>query len=177
MSFILSPMVGAIKDVVSLSTPIVVAVAGWIINRSVQRRNRIAERSSALATQWANDFASLTKDINDIATSVLFAYWKYKYLEIANLQVKLQAHIQKMNADLPEWAISLKQRGYEMERFLGFSPKHGAALQKSFEALETIVGAFLRNQGGNLDEFRAAQLDFNRSARSAHEELLQSGEE
>ena len=178
MSFLCSPLWSFIKDLVSLSIPILVVIFGWLINRSIQRRNRIEERSSALATQWANDFALLGKNINDIATSVLFAYIKTQYLEqydalYPEREIQLQGQYEKMKVDNIEWKISLAQRGYEMERFIGLMPNYGSALHKSFEILKNTVEAWQKNNGGNIDKFRAAQLDFNRLTRSAHEELLQ----
>jgi len=176
MIVLFSPLASDIKDVVSLTTPIVIAVAGYFINRSVQQGNAIEQRRSTLANQWAGDFALLVKRINDAATDFLFVYWKGKYLEASGLQALFNDHIDKATTNLIELRVSLSRSEYELDRFLAFLPRNGEALKSAYSVLEVVAGTWLKDKGGKVEEFRAAQLKFNRLARSAHAELLESDE-
>jgi len=176
MIVLFSTLASDIKDVVSLTTPIVIAVAGYFINRSVQQGNAIEQRRSTLANQWAGDFALLVKRINDSATDFLFLHHKLKLLEEIGRQDWLEDYLPKADPERLELGVSLSRSEYVMARFLAFLPNNGDGLKRACRELMEIADSWLKNRGGKVEEFRAAQLNFNRLARSAHAELLESDE-
>lgn len=161
---------GIVRDIASAVTPIVVAVVGWLINKSIQKQNRVAERDSHLVRQWADEFSLLAKDVNDTATNILFGYWRLKYLE--SMGWKTDDYVKQLSEDVLATALKMERMGWDLDRFTPFAPKSGPEVKKAWEQLNVFMREWFKNKGGNTDRYKELQINFNQSARKMHQELL-----
>ena len=164
-------IVGHIKDLASIITPLAVMVFGIYINNTIQVQNRIAERRSAFTKQWADEFSKLTGEIYDNTLRMLLLYFTASNQEHLVSGDK-EAFIQNANAEIPRIALLLEEQKLRLEKYIDLAPVTGDALSQEFDQLHDVVRRWMSSKGGNAETLRKRQTSFNQSARNTHREIL-----
>lgn len=158
-----------LKLVASIATPLTIAIIGILLNRTIQKQNAITQRQSSWLTKWADDFLKTASEFNESATSFIMHYYSIHVKATNNFseeEMKLSS-----NEILP-LELALERVRWEISKFAGFAPLNGKRLEEASEALLQETLSWMRNRGGNVQEFRQKQLTFNTNARNVHAELF-----
>jgi hypothetical protein len=165
-----------LKLAVSIATPLVIAFFGFIINKSIQRQNAIAQRQSLWFTKWADDFLKTASGFNDSATNLMLLYvvggWEAMgYSTEGKDPGKLKLPPDKYRP----FSIELNRGWLELTKFVAFAEINGTGLEKAATDLLSETASWCNNGGGNPEgvrAFRQKQLAFNINVKKVHAELL-----
>ena len=72
------PIAEYLKIGASIATPLIVAIAGYILNRSIQMRSAFESRKLSLQAHWAEDFAITAKHFNEGITNYIMLFFSYR---------------------------------------------------------------------------------------------------
>jgi hypothetical protein len=159
------------KLVVSVLTPVTIAVFGVLINRTIQRQNAIAQRQSSWHDKWADDFLKTVTAFNDSATSFILLYYS-SVLKVTNDFPGAVDEQKLLRNEILPLAIALNRGRLEISKFASFAPISGKGLDEAAESLYAEANNWMKNHGGDVQAFLGKQLAFNTKARKVHAELL-----
>ncbi|MDJ0450577.1 hypothetical protein [Methylocystis sp. JR02] len=160
------------KDIASIATPFIIAAFGFIINSTIQKQNKLAERSSALAKQWADEFAKSSSDIDEKATSVVATYFKLKNKD-SFVTGDIDEELKKFDQYIRDTAYFLAIERLRLEKFVPLAPRNGDDLLAAFDELHKEILTWFSNKGGDVEKLRAKQAKFNSLSRRLHREILE----
>lgn len=148
------------------------AAFGLIINSTIQRQNKLAERGSAFVKQWADQFAELSIEIDEKATSILANYFKIKHKD-SFIAENADEEIRRFEQFIRDTAFFLAIEKLKLEKFAAIAPRNGGAVLAAFDELHKEALQWFANKGGDVDAFREKQARFNELSRRIHREILE----
>ncbi len=158
-----------LKLAASIATPLAIAIVGWFLNRTIQNQNAVAQRQSSWHTKWADDFLKTASEFNESATSFIMLYYSLRVKADNNFP---EEELKLSSSEILPLELALERVRWEISKFAGFAPLNGKRLEEASEALLQEALSWMKNRGGNVQEFRQKQLTFNTNARNVHAELL-----
>jgi hypothetical protein len=160
-----------LKLMASILTPLVIAAAGFFINKSIQRQNDIAQSQLSWRTKWADDFFKTATDFNDSATRFILLYYSSE-LKVKNDFPGAVDEQKSLHNEILPLAIALNRGCLEIAKFASFAPINGKSLEDAADSLYSEANSWMQNKGGKVQAFRQRQLTFNTTVRNVHAELL-----
>lgn len=160
-----------LKLVVSVLTPITIAVFGILINRTIQRQNAIAQRQSSWLTKWADDFLKAASGFNESAKKFMWYYVAIEWKKVET--VRGFAEGRKPSEEESFLLLLELNKGWvEISMFIGLAPTNGNGFKKAASDLLTEAKSWHDNRKSDISKFLEKQLRFNENARKVHAELL-----
>ena len=154
-----------IKIIISLSTPILVAIIGCEISKKIENYRLNALKEKEWQVKWAELFFKHATDFNDnisIVISLLF-----------HLQNKIEnSEIDEDLSKIQVCQIKLSEIDWNIRNYAQFSEQHGKKVTEIQEKLLEDIKKFLSCEKKNLEEFRKEQFEYNTAVRLAHNEIL-----
>lgn len=164
-------LIEILKLLASIATPLTIALVGLLINRAIQRQNAIAQRQSSWLTKWADEFLGTAAKFDDSATGFLMIYW-LSHAKSINEMPEAAEEQKTIHLDCIQQWSNLQRALWELTKYTSFAPHSGRALKVAAEAVDTELGNWMRNKGGDVQTFREKQIAFNAQVREVHAELL-----
>jgi hypothetical protein len=160
-----------LKLAASILTPLVIAVVGFIINKTIQRQNAIVQRKSSWLEKWADDFLKAASGFNESAKEFMWLYLEPEWEAMRNLPGALEEP--KLQKDeIYKASLALNRGWVDISMFAGFAPTNGKALTKAASDLLKETKSWIDSGIGNEREFLQKQFTFNNNVRKVHAELL-----
>ena len=142
-------LIEAMKFVASIATPVVIAVIGILINRTIQRQNTLVQRRSSWLEKWADDFLKTSSGFNDSATNLMLLYVVEGWEAMGySTEGKYPGRLKLPPEKYRPLSIDLNRGLLELTKFVVFAKVNGSGLEKAANALLSEAASWCNNGGG-----------------------------
>lgn len=158
------------KLVVSIATPIVVAILGVLLLRRIEGVKAVVAKQSDFYKKWADEFFTCCQQFMQALERDLALLTVLQGLDDPNGKrgTEMQEEVSRLNAKLSELELRIR-------RSVVFAPDSGSTVSRAASACLSLIAQLLNKRQGNLDEIIGKMNDFNLTSRKAHAEMLGLG--
>lgn len=155
------------KLLVSMVTPLIVAVIGILLLRRIEGTKAEFTKQSEFHTKWAEQFFECCQEFLKSIERELTILQVISNLDNLDDEfgTKLQKEISLLHVNISETELRIR-------RSVVFAPSTGKAVTKASHECIELVGNLVKSRKGNFDEIISKMNDFNKAARKAHAEML-----
>lgn len=158
----------------SILTPIVIAVTGYFLSRSIERSKVSLQQEKEWRARWAEAFLAkaieFTENISVIVTSLFQLDQNIKNTNISAPDKNLK-EIELLNKIKTSNEI-LQYLSWDIENFVQFAEEYGDKIKNKQEELLDFLRKFYETRHANFDNVKIIQKEYNKLVRQTHSELL-----
>ncbi len=160
-----------LKLIASFSTPIIILLIGFFINRNLENRKNILVKEKEWQIRWAELFLEQAIAFNEKSSEIICSLSSLTWPHIANDEDK---KTQIINNVFENFTV-LSEIEWHIQNYIQFANKSKDDVAKFQQEIMEKLRLLLKNKSGNLEEIREIQFEYNKSIRNAHNEILNSG--
>jgi hypothetical protein len=149
------------KLIISSLTPIVILILGLKLTRKIEKNKLLALKEKEWQVKWADLFFEQSKKFNEYISDIVSYMYNVKQSDEAAL--KEYFNIKSIELGKIDWNI---------QNFSQFSRGYHEKLNKVRKQIFDKIDKILKESGGDLDELRALQFEYNQIAKKVHNEIL-----
>ncbi len=154
-----------LKLIASFLTPVIILIIGILINRNLEKNKVNLSKEKEWHTYWAELLLKCATELNSNISLIVC----YLYESGGTDDRNKQAEYGRMADQCRLRIITL---GWDIKNYTQFANINGEGVIKNLDEILDKLHLLLRNRGGNLEEVRKIQFEYNVSVRKAHGEIL-----
>jgi hypothetical protein len=136
------------------------------INKKLEQNKLKFIKEKEWQVQWAELFFNEAKDFNKSISIIVFS------LSRLSLKNNSEETSNRHKTQLDENMLNILKIDWNIQNYTQFSKVYGTEVKDKQKKLIQRLQELIVNKGGDLEEIRELQFEFNQVARKAHSEIL-----
>jgi hypothetical protein len=157
-----------IQTAASLTTPLVVLVLGWQINRRLEQSKLSLSKEKEWQTKWAESFFLSASGFNQAVEDSVHLFFEISQQP----QDDSRGVTREKEKLLWEASERIQRTEWSLKTHVQFAPRSRDQVLTAASKVIELCAQLFKEKKGNLEEIRVALFAFNAASRAAHRELL-----
>ncbi|MBB6331906.1 hypothetical protein HNP24_002856 [Chryseobacterium sediminis] len=155
------------KDIVEIVTPLLVFVFGIVISKKLEKVRLNVLKEKEWQVRWADLFFTEAIEFNDNVSFIIYTLFKLFHNEVE----KSHEEIERLRNDFDVGRAKLSEINWNIRNYTQFSNTGELVVERQLE-LMLLIQKIATNNGGDYEEVRKVQFDYNRAVRQVHNDIL-----